>query len=243
MKRSSRPRATAELSKPLNHRLNAYALAAGATGVGLLALAPPAEAKVVYTPSHLKLQAQYTNIDLNHDGTPDFTFWIYGEGNTSFHTTWLAIYPGPGNAAVGTAAGWFKSAVALKKGERIGRHRLFNGDTNAGLMAAHITKNSSHHNTYWGGQWANGGKGLKNGYLGFKFLIKGKVHYGWARVSLAINGPTFTGTVNGYAYETTSNKPIIAGKTKGPDFTTVDPASLGHLAAGASAIPAWRSGR
>ena len=52
MKRSSRPRATAELPKTLHEQLNMYALSAGAAGVGLLALAQPAEAKIVYTRSH-----------------------------------------------------------------------------------------------------------------------------------------------------------------------------------------------
>jgi uncharacterized repeat protein (TIGR03803 family) len=47
--------------------------------------------------------------------------------------------------------------------------------------------------------------------------------------------------LTGYAYETIANKSIIAGKTKGPDVVTVQPASLGHLARGASAIPAWRA--
>jgi len=47
-------------------------------------------------------------------------------------------------------------------------------------------------------------------------------------------------TMSGYAYETIPNKPITAGKTEGPDVITVQPATLGHLAAGASAIPAWR---
>jgi len=46
--------------------------------------------------------------------------------------------------------------------------------------------------------------------------------------------------MSGYAYETIPNKPITAGKTEGPDVITVQPATLGHLAAGASAIPAWR---
>jgi hypothetical protein len=40
--------------------------------------------------------------------------------------------------------------------------------------------------------------------------------------------------LTGYAYETIPNKPIIAGKTKGPDVFTVQPGSLGHLARGAS---------
>jgi hypothetical protein len=36
-------------------------------------------------------------------------------------------------------------------------------------------------------------------------------------------------TRTGYAYETIPNKPIITGKTKGPDVITLDPARLGHL--------------
>ena len=52
--------------------------------------------------------------------------------------------------------------------------------------------------------------------------------------------PSLSGLLTGYAYETIPNKPIIAGKTKGPDVVTISPASLGHLAAGASAIPSWR---
>ena len=89
--------------------------------------------------------------------------------------------------------------------------------------------------------WANSGKGAKNRYLGLKFVIKGKVHYGWARLTVTPTGQkVFVETLTGYAYETIPNKPIITGKTKGPDLTTGSPARLGHLAAGASAIPAWR---
>jgi len=40
------------LSSSLEHRLNSYALAASAAGVSFLALAQPAEAKIVYTPEH-----------------------------------------------------------------------------------------------------------------------------------------------------------------------------------------------
>jgi hypothetical protein len=39
-------------------------------------------------------------------------------------------------------------------------------------------------------------------------------------------------TLTGYAYETVPNKPIIAGKTKGPDVITLEPGSLGRLAQG-----------
>jgi hypothetical protein len=49
--------------------------------------------------------------------------------------------------------------------------------------------------------------------------------------------------LTGYAYETEPNKPIITGKTKGPDVITLDPTTLGHLALGASQIPAWHGAR
>jgi hypothetical protein len=35
--------------------------------------------------------------------------------------------------------------------------------------------------TQFYGRWSNGGNGVKNRYLGLKFNISGKVHYGWAR--------------------------------------------------------------
>jgi len=51
---------------------------------------------------------------------------------------------------------------------------------------------------------------------------------------------TLSATLTGYAYDTIPGKRIVAGKTKGPDVITAQPTTLGHLAAGASAIPAWR---
>ena len=88
------------------------------------------------------------------------------------------------------------------------------------------------------------GSNVSNRYLGLKFTINGKTHYGWARlnVSFQINQGrgTLKATLTGYAYETIPNKAIVAGRTKGPDVVTLEPASLGHLARGASAIPAWR---
>jgi len=61
-----------------------------------------------------------------------------------------------------------------------------------------------------------------------KFTVKGKVHYGWARLTVKVlGGARIKTTVTGYAYKTIANKPIKAGKTKGP-------ATLGRLAQGAN---------
>jgi len=63
------------------------------------------------------------------------------------------------------------------------------------------------------------------------------VHFGLARFSVRVHADpvSITATLTGHAYETIPNKPIITGKTDGEDEAT-----LGHLATGASAIPAWR---
>jgi len=80
------------------------------------------------------------------------------------------------------------------------------------------------------GPWTN----VKNRYLGLKFMVNGKPHFGWARANVSCNLSDFkiTAVLTGYAYETIPNKAIIAGKTKGPDVITVEPATLGRLALG-----------
>jgi hypothetical protein len=101
------------------------------------------------------------------------------------------------------------------------------------------------------GPWANGGKGVKNRYLGLKFFVKGKVHYGWARLNVSAGFCGLGGTLTGYAYETIPGKAIIAGQTKGPDddaqpigathpSPAPKPATLGILALGAPGLSIWR---
>ena len=104
-------------------------------------------------------------------------------------------------------------------------------------------KHSGQSTFKWYGQWGNNGTGLKNRYLGLRFFIHGKLHYGWARVSVFVDGDQFSPPplLTGYAYETIANKPIVAGAKKSQEAVTVQPATLGHLAAGASAIPSWRA--
>ncbi len=72
-----RPRTPSTLSESLHQRLNSYALAASAAGVGVLALAQPAEGKIIYTKAHVVIRSasrdQYI-LDVNHDGVADFWF-------------------------------------------------------------------------------------------------------------------------------------------------------------------------
>jgi hypothetical protein len=225
MKHSLRPRKTATLPKSIQRQLNMYALAASAAGVGILALAVPAEAAIVYTPAHHKItHGGSFKLDLNHDGITDFTFAATFQTLTSTFRSNLSLLPAAGNGAEGWTGGR-PFASALKLGAGIGPQHYFPGKQMASVSVGPPT-------TYYVGSWVN----TKNRYLGLRFKIKGKTHYGWARLSVQVQNHTVVGILTGYAYETIPGKPIKAGQTKEEDAATIQPASLGHLARGASAL-------
>ena len=85
-----------------DHRLSMYALAASAAGVGALALAQPAEGKIVYTKAHLIFASNSTvSIDLNHDGGGDFLLRDIFISSHASSTAQLSVLPAPQNAVVG----------------------------------------------------------------------------------------------------------------------------------------------
>ena len=258
MKPSSRT--PANLSDSTQHRLNSYALAAAAAGVGVLALTPAAEAKIIYTPAHKNIRPDHTiPLDLTHDGTVDFrikdvhfTSKTYGFD----HTGILSVLPAHrGNQIEGFSRTARHYASALKAGVFIGPKKRFTPGPR--IMATVFSDTGARRglSNSCDGPWskAQGGR-----YLGLEFLIKGQVHFGWARLSVSCNGTDVFATLTGYAYETIANKPIIAGKTKGPadrsgeeDFgpkasltspipDNSRPATLGALALGTQGVPLWR---
>ena len=219
-----------KLSQPLERQLKVYALAASAAGVGMLALAQPAEAKIVYTPAHKHIGPnQSLRLDLNHDRKVDFTLSNFAScGTDQCHYDLFQRPAAAGNSAVGYIFdGQLLLASALNHGVRIGRGVGFHKGT-AALVEIVFSSGGLSTNVF--GPWPN----VKDHYLGLKFQIRGKTHYGWARLSVAVNKTTINGTLTGYAYETAPNKPIIAGKTKGRNEASEQPSGLGALAAGAS---------
>jgi hypothetical protein len=230
-----------KLSSTLERRVSGYALAAGAVGVGALAVAHPAEAKIVYTPTHHVLK-KGDKVVIEFAGQSAFTLEVtpcsqIGSCYGNFLSQGMISGSGGSNNLVS-----FKSCCTtwgipfvpdLKQGARIPPK------TGGSSFAAHGVLEQRMSNGQYRLNWL---PGTKDRYEGFKFSLGGKYHYGWARMSIRgpHNPPGITVVLTGYAYETIPNKPIIAGKTKGPDVVTVQDATLGHLAAGASAIPVWR---
>jgi hypothetical protein len=233
-------RAPSQLSESMHKRLSAYALAASAAGVGVLALAQPAEARVVYTPAHVKIgypDFKVYRLDINHDGITDFLF------STRAMNTYQLNVCGPTrsesrpclstkgnhfNEIWGYKTGRFSKgfASALRQGARIAgdpKHFL-----SQNFIMASVTCGEGSCGTARG-PWAKANG--NNRYLGLKFVVKGKVHYGWARVNVVAPPPDTRAILTGYAYETIPNKPIKAGQTHSEDQAT-----LGRLAQGASGV-------
>jgi hypothetical protein len=257
MPRAPRPRT--KLPDSVHRQLNMYAIAAGAAGVGALALAQPVEAKIVYTPANVQIGGTVgkLNLDLNNDGITDFEFCVAtnyrscpaqpgrrtsaGKNPPSPFFSDLSIFPAKGaNQVWGHST--FKgspTASALPAGVPVGPKGEFSPGHR--LMATWFYAGTTQH----GGPWAN----VQHRYLGLKFFIKGKVHYGWARLNVHWYAPQVSGTLTGYAYETVPGKAIITGKTKGPydgeptatlNTPPREPATLGALALGAPGLSIWR---
>ncbi len=183
-----------KVSHSLQRLLNAYTTAATAAGVGVLALTQPAEAEVLYTPVHKHINANTVlNIDLNHDGIVDFQISYYYtyrnlrprtkplEGTFLLYRRVYAIGAQPSNmveSAVVKGRAW---AAALAPRALIGPEAAFQAGKQ--MMADFSAFGNNTQGGEQGGLWP--WLGATRRYLGFKFLIDGATHYGWARLNVS----------------------------------------------------------
>jgi hypothetical protein len=266
MRSAPKSRKTFKISDSLNRQLNTYAQVAAAAGVSVLALAGASEAEVVYTETHQVTHSDFPlYIDLNHDGINDFLLRAtYYAGSGGIVDVGLDAKGIADNLVAGrhfrSSGGYFFSAAsALQAGALIGPKGNFSVRDPFMAMEVFNRLGTQYSDQ---GPWAVKGKGVRNRYLGLRFMIDGKVHYGWARISITIGHSRqlddVVGTLTGYAYETIPDKPILAGRTTGSDVVTVQPetgepmptaplaapasapATLGLLAKGALALDLWR---
>jgi len=241
---SYRPRNRAELSESLHRQLNSYALAVSAAGVGMLAFAQPTEAKIVYTAANQQiLPNTHYSLDLNNAGITDFTISnFYSLTHMGVNKiAELLVFPAKRNAVMShgrTSSNYF--AAALAAGVKIRANSNFKAVSMEMARSDYRQLSAS-----FFGPWLN----VTNGYLGLKFAIAGKTHYGWARLTTSCANFQCNALLTGYAYETIAGRAIIAGATSGPDDaepistlnrTTPNPATLGTLALGAPGLSIWR---
>ena len=211
----SSPQAVHQFSDPIEQRLKMYALAAGAAVAGL---ALSADAKIVYTPANQPITNGFT-LDLNRDGAVDFEFLVLDtisrRGYSWSSSRWLNVRAYPQPNQIWKSQGLSPSALPTRVllGSNAGR---FRSPGYYGMEMARRKKVCNHlisqTSSPWtcktwirGGPWAN----VADRYLGLKFQIKGKTHYGWAR--LTVDWIKLSATLTGYAYETVADKPILIG--------------------------------
>jgi hypothetical protein len=230
------PRKQAGLPKSVLHQLSLYVTAASAAGVGLLASSQPVQAQVVFTPANQQIGPnQKLSIDFNHDGLTDLILReIPYQWNGPYHGNSVRALPHSGG---GIKQGYGQGfAQAMSRGARIGPKEFFLEDW------AIIARTYS---IYYNGSWT----GVTDHYLGVRFLIDGKLHYGWARLNVSNWGITVT--LTGYAYQTQPGVSIAAGQTGLEDddeaaneipavHQSAEKATLGALALGADSLKIWR---
>jgi hypothetical protein len=251
--RSLKNRRPAHLAIKLDENLLSYAAAASAAGVGLLALAQPAEAKIIYTAANIPIveDAGLVQLDVNNDGTPDFSFY------NSAQTFGVRKHVRPPLGGYDHVIGGF----GAQAGNEIGAMTSFHG----AVCAAEVAPNRRVGNGdnfksgildlfAIGGDYTSPGtaacpwqgKNNKGGFLALKFVVSGQTYYGWARISLTGSNPTITG----YAYNDVAGESIKTGQTHGSDETSdasqfIVPDApqlprLGILAKGAPGLDIWR---
>ncbi len=233
---------TTTSSNNFNRQLTVYSLAAASAGVSLMALSSPASGEVVITKKTIPIHVEESVlITMANTGTADFILSLrstFSSISTQLVRSCQVKNAGSANAVM-YAGTHIAYASALARGTKIRPSARF------GSLARIEESRTLGNEREFYGQW---GSSVKNRYLGVRFVLDGKTHYGWIRLTVTTNqsvhGPFMSAAVTAYAYETVPNKPIKAGtaastasQVKGPH--QVEP-SLGILAAGAEGLPLWR---
>ena len=169
----------------------------------------------------------YYSLHINADAVRDFYLKL---AVAYASDTWnvVDLFDGLNGAAVqGYETTREVFAYARRAGAKIGPGKNWFGGGDL------LHRNGGPSGTTTRGQWWHNGTGVRNHYVGLRFSVQDKNHYGWARLSTSAEGGHIVDIhLTGYAYESVPNKPIIAGHIKGSDVVRRSQASLGQLAQG-----------
>jgi hypothetical protein len=196
-----------KIMKADKSELAAKIMAYGATAAGLLAVAQPASAAVVYSGAQ-NLPLSYPgntqqDIDLNNDGTDDFSFNALSYGYYQ-------------NFSANSSNQFIRSNDGTRPGPTLGHSDAANLPLNyviqSGLPAVSLAWTTNGEpvagNYYSGGSFNNA-----TGYLGVRFhsaaCTGSDWNYGWIQFS---NAGLNNGTIIDWAYESTCNTQILTAQ-------------------------------
>jgi hypothetical protein len=200
-------RKSVALPDGVNKRLTAYAPAAGAAGVGVLALAQPAEADIIVKSANIVINSSHPNETLTIVGSHRLNFHFYippfGMPSTAISVA------GEGASVLCTIPGPF--VIHLYAGGPIGPPAGSSPFIPFGL--------------FFFGSW-----GSRPGYMGFDFANR----FGWAKMTF--NPFRTSALLTEFAYNTVPGQAIFAGLTTVPEPGTAALALLALGALGLSAL-------
>jgi hypothetical protein len=243
----------------IHQRLNGYMLCASTAGVAILACSLPAEGSPVCLQVGFTLQGTDTYA-LNPVLSPVAPFNIAQTfSSPSSHPTFaggrLFLTPNFPDAETVTAEN--DLPADLPAGASIGPGGNFGEGKSYGLLFS--TNRSRHQGNLEPG---------KTNYFGYRFLISGRIHYGWVRIKESGTHTDFQTQVLASGYESAPDTAIAAGvctsalpltgaastrqngapnsgnqaggSAANSSSDTPRPTSLGMLALGIQGLPLWR---
>lgn len=227
--------ATAELLDSATRHQSGCWLVVGAVGLGVLAWPTSAHAGILKGNNFdIYFSAPATGTtrvsvgwDINGDGIIDFVGNALGWGHRSG--------PCHDDFVQGAIGGDFVGGGPLNSGFQIGPNDAFVGTVGKNWQRyGSFSVGNSMCRSVGGrsGTWRN-----ETGYLGFRFLINGQYHYGWASLGVFVGPGYYHAGANDVFYNSVPDQPILAGQTESPEPST---ATLGLLALGSLGLALWR---
>ncbi|MDF2438121.1 MAG: hypothetical protein K0Q95_2497 [Bacteroidota bacterium] len=186
-------------SRNLHNKLKSYSALAGT-----LFVAHQASSQIVYTDiipdSTVNTDGAMYDLDLNNDGTFDFTFKQTITTYMSYPVQKVSVNALNLNEVAGSVAGAYIYPTAMNAGDTIQSSLVWNVGTSQS-MASYFGASYSY------GQWL----GATDKYIPLKINVAGTIYYGWARLDVATLANSFT--IKDYAYMNSPGQPILAGAT------------------------------
>ena len=118
-------RKSVTLPEGVNKRLTAYALAAGAAGVGVLALAQPAEADIIVKSENIVINSSHPNETLTIVGSHRLSFGFVSRSGVIGQDIFIGVSGHRASVKLGFLlfAAWFLSRPTTRWGEDWGKKR------------------------------------------------------------------------------------------------------------------------
>ena len=141
------------------------------------------------------------DLDLNNDGIVDYTLNLFDD----YPNDWLLINSPNNINGIISVTPWYANTVPLDNGREIYILDWFIYGQTYENWGVFTTGNCFAGEPSCSYDW----KDKNDKFLGLRFLINGKTHYGWARIDVT---SATQWIIKDYAYNATPNMPILAGQ-------------------------------